>query len=211
MDLSRPISTVVPSLDGPVLTVLTRTTQPMTGRQVHRLAGVGSVTGVRKVLHRLVATGLVDATDIGASTAYALNRDHIAAPAVRDLASLREVLIARLADAIGEWPLPPLHASLFGSAARGDGDLDSDIDLLVVTTDDHSTGEPFDDPLAALAVNVRRWTGNHAQFYELSPERFRRHLDVNEPIVDEWLRDSITLYGPDIRHLRNRFIHRRYS
>lgn len=207
MDLTRPISTVVPSLDGPVLGVLAGTTQPLTGRRVHGLAGVGSETGVRKVLHRLVETGLVTAAEVGPSTVYALNRDHLAASAVLELTALRQLLIERFRGVFLSWsPQPLRHASLFGSAARGDGSVTSDIDLLLITDSETEQEEPsWVEQVGDLADRVHRWTGNHAQIYELSPSQFQQHLTAQEPIVQEWARDSITLFGPGIRQLRNQF------
>lgn len=209
MDLTRPISTVVPSLDGPVLAVLAGTIQPLTGRRVHSLAGVGSETGVRKVLHRLSETGLVTAAEVGASTVYTLNREHLAAPAVRDLTTLRQLLVDRLRDAFGSWPRLPRHASLFGSAARGDGTLTSDVDILLISHDETDQEDPeWVEQVSDLADHVYRWTGNHAQIYELSPTQFQEHLVAREPIVQEWIRDSVTLYGPEFRQLRNQLVHR---
>jgi len=40
-----------------------------------------------------------------------------------------------LAEEVGAWSTPPVHASLYGSAARGDGTTVSDLDLLVVRPD----------------------------------------------------------------------------
>lgn len=36
VDVSRPMSAVMRSLEGPVLEVLTRTSRPLTGRELHR-------------------------------------------------------------------------------------------------------------------------------------------------------------------------------
>jgi Fe2+ or Zn2+ uptake regulation protein len=79
MDLRSPISTVVPSLEGPVLLVLARAEEGLSGRQIHKLAGSGSVAGVRLVLQRLAATGLVHVDDLGNSLLYRLNRKHLVA------------------------------------------------------------------------------------------------------------------------------------
>ncbi|MFG1818958.1 nucleotidyltransferase domain-containing protein [Kribbella sp. NPDC049174] len=204
MDLSQPISTVIPSLDGPVLAVLARTTEPLTGRRVQQLAGVGSEPGVRKVLQRLTSTGLVGASQAGASILYTLNRQHLAAAAVEQLTTMRQRLIDRIRAAIDDWAIPPVHASLFGSVARGDGGLDSDIDILLIHRD-------FPDPLPAewaglvgdLADQVFRWTGNHAQLYELSLAQLDEHLAADEPIVQEWSRDAVTVAGVGFRHLRS--------
>jgi hypothetical protein len=204
MDMSHPIGAVVPTLDGPVLAVLARTSQPLTGRKVHQLSGSGSETGTRKVLRRLARTGLVTATEVGASVQYALNREHLAAAAVLELTTLRQRLFDRIRDAIEQWPLKPTHASVFGSTARGDGDLDSDVDLLLVHgfTDDPPLA--WDEEAGELAVQVYVWTGNHLQIYELSEGEFAEHLRAGEPIVDEWTRDAVTVCGPDFRTIRRR-------
>jgi predicted nucleotidyltransferase len=203
MDLARPISTVVPSLDGPVLTVLARTTEPLTGRRIQQLAGVGSESGVRKVLQRLTETGLVGASQAGASTLYILNRQHIAAAAVEQLINLRQRLVDRIRDAIEDWATAPVHASLFGSVARGEGDLDSDIDILLIYEDyEDSPPAEWADQVGDLAEQVYRWTGNHAHLYELSLSQLDEHLAGDEPIVQEWHRDAVTVAGVDFRHLR---------
>ena len=202
MDLSRPISTVIPTLDGPVLAVLARTKQPLTGRRVHQLAAIGSETGTRKVLRRLASTGLVTAEQVGPSVQYSLNREHLAAAAVVELTSLRARLIRQVADAIGQWTQHPIHASIFGSAARGDGDLDSDIDLLIVHGFAHDPPPAWSEQVDELGDRVHAWTGNFMQTYELSTSELADHLRVGEPIVDEWLRDCITVYGLDFRRLR---------
>jgi predicted nucleotidyltransferase len=205
--MSHPISTVVPTLDGPVLAVLSRTSQPLTGRKVHQLASGGSETGTRRVLRRLAGTGLVTTTEVGSAIQYALNRDHLAAAAVLELANLRQKLIQRIRDAIEEeWSARPIHASLFGSTARGDGDLQSDVDLLVVHG---STDLPPDwaDQVSSLGEQVHSWTGNHLQTYELSSSALQAHFAAGEPIVNDWLRDCVTVYGSDFRQLRNSIVH----
>ncbi|MFD3405549.1 nucleotidyltransferase domain-containing protein [Kribbella sp. NPDC058693] len=204
MDLARPITTVVPTLDGAVLTVLARTTQPLTGRRVHQLAEAGSESGVRKVLNRLADTGLVTTTIAGQSMLYALNRKHLAADAVLDLVSLRGKLIRSLAEVVEQWEELPVHASLFGSVARGEADLNSDIDLLVV----HAEGESstMADQIALLGEQVHEWTGNFLQTYAISTGELANHLRAGEPMVNEWLRDCITVYGPDFRSIHTEIV-----
>ena len=201
MDMSQPIRTVIPTLDGPVLAVLARTKQPLTGRRVHQLTGTGSETGTRRVLRRLAGTGLVTAEHVGPSVQYSLNHEHLAAAAVVELTTLRARLIRQITEAIGQWPQHPIHASIFGSAARGDGDLDSDVDLLIV----HGFDEPppeWSEQVDELGDRVHAWTGNFMQTYELSTTELAEHLRAGDPIVDEWLRDCLSVYGLDFRRLR---------
>jgi hypothetical protein len=204
--MSNPMTTVVQTLDGPVLAVLARTTAPLTGRRIHQLAGTGSERGVLNVLHRLAATGLVDAARVGASIQFTLNRDHVAAPAVLQLTELRPLLFDRFREAVDAWPIKPQHASIFGSTARGDGREDSDIDLLLV----HSFDDPpaaWNDQLGDLSDQARRWSGNYLQIYDLSLTGLLTHLEAGEPIVNDWKRDAVKIYGPEIRTLINRLSH----
>jgi hypothetical protein len=202
MDLAHPIRSVVPTLDGPVLEVLAATTRPMTGLEVHRLAELGSPNGIRRALARLVDQGVVNATEHSAATFYVANRDHLAWPAVETLARMRRTLLDRLQADLTAWQSAPIHASLFGSMARGMGDATSDIDILIVRPT--GTGEedsPWADQVDALRHRVRAWTGNHCQAFQIDLERLSEHVAAGDPLVQEWVRDSLTLVGPSFHRL----------
>lgn len=205
MDLTHPIHAAIPSLDGPVLEVLVRTTRPLTGREVHRLAESGSENGVRAVLTRLAGQGVVHADVRSNAVFYTLNRDHLAASALESLANLRNALVQRMRDAVGAWELAPVHASLFGSVARGDGTTGSDIDFLLVRPAKVAADAPrWVAQTDRLAGDVHTWTGNHCQIYELSRRELAQHVSAREPIVESWRRDAVTIYGPDIAALLRR-------
>ena len=202
MNLSMPVEAVVPTLDGPVLLALAKLTGPVTGRQVHQLAGVGSEAGVRKVLARLVRQGLVRQSPAGGAYLYAINREHLAWPAVELLAGMRGQLLAHLRREFGEWDPRARCAALFGSAARGDGDVDSDIDILVirqrrVVSDD----EAWQTQLDRLREGVSAWTGNPCQIYEIGSDELEQHIAARDPMIAAWRADAITVAGSDLRHL----------
>ncbi|HSL57495.1 MAG TPA: nucleotidyltransferase domain-containing protein [Acidimicrobiales bacterium] len=186
MDVSMPITTVVPSLDGPVLGALAATAGPVGLAAVHARAGRGSKSGVRSVLLRMVDEGLVLEVPGG----YVLNRNHLAAPAVELLASLHGELINRIRGAVGEWPILPALVGLFGSAARRDGDANSDIDVLVVSDD-----PDLDDRVDELADQIRRWTGNRAHVIGRTPTEITQLRRAKEPILAEWTRDLVVISG----------------
>lgn len=186
MDVSMPITTVVPSLDGPVLAALAATAGPMGLGAVHVRAGRGSKSGVRSVLLRMVEEGLVLEIPGG----YVLNRDHLAAPAVELLASLHRELTNRIRSAVGQWPIAPELVGMFGSAARRDGDANSDIDVLVVSDD-----PDLEDRVDELAEQIRRWTGNRAQVIGRTPKEIARLRRAKEPILAEWTRDLLVIAG----------------
>lgn len=199
MNVAEPHTAICPTLDSGVLSVLAGTTRPLTGREVARLMGRNSHSGVLDVLNRLSEHGLVDRQEAGRALLYTLNRDHLAAPAVSILAGIRGELLDRLRERIGGWELQPLHASLFGSVARRDGDVDSDIDLFIVRpirlSDEDSR---WRGQINDLAGSVQRWTGNRAGIAEVAEAEINRLSQGETPIVNELRSDAIVLTGPDI-------------
>lgn len=199
----------MPTLDGAVLVTLAKLSGPVTGRQVHQLAAIGSEAGVRNVLGRLVNQGIVHATQAGSAYLYEVNREHVAWPAVQAIAGLRGELLSRLKSELGTWQLRARCAALFGSAARGDGDSDSDIDVLLLhpqRADDDP--ETWEEQLARLRELVTTWTGNSCQLYDIHEDQVMRMIAERDPLLAEWRRDAIPLAGTDIRNLLRDFGYR---
>lgn len=198
MDLSRPWAPIRSANDMEVLRVLRGTTRPLTGREVARLVRAGSQPTVNASLRRLSEQGLVHAEEAGNAYLYTFNREHLAAPAVRLLADVRTEFERRLRDEIADWKIAPLHVSVFGSAARGDGDTQSDIDIFIVRRRGVSKDDSrWQEQLAQLSSRVLAWTGNHAGLADISEADARRLRRERPPIVDELNRDAITIVGPE--------------
>lgn len=206
MDVAFPHSAVAPTLEGDVLVVLAGTTRPLTGREVARLVRRGTQPAVAAALNRLVHQGLVLRDEVGGAFLHTLNRDHLAASAVRVLAGLRIELLDRLRAAVTEWELQPVSAALFGSAARGDGDADSDIDLLVVRPGEvEEEDERWRGQLERFAASVHTWTGNHASLIEIGERDLPRLLNESPPVLESVRADAISLVGtPPARLFRDR-------
>lgn len=202
MDLSRPYTVICPTLEGPVLDVLAHTTRPLTGREIARLASRGSERGVRLVLHRLAAQGLVTAREAGSASLYVLNREHVAAGIVENLLRLRAELIERIHGEVEGWSSRPVHVSVFGSAARAGGHTESDVDLLIVRPEDLAEDDPhWREQLHGLAEAIERWSGNHASLHEVTPKGLKAALRRGEPIIASLRDTSIVLAGPEIATL----------
>jgi DNA-binding transcriptional ArsR family regulator len=181
-----------------VLRVLRGTTRPLTGREVARLVRTGSQPTVNASLRRLSAEGLVRVEEAGNAYLYTFNREHLAAPAVELLADVRTELERRLRSEISGWQVAPVHLSIFGSAARGDGSTASDIDIFVVRPRDVSDDDPlWREQLDRLSDHVLAWTGNHAGLSEVSETDVRRLRRERPPVVEELRRDAITVAGPE--------------
>jgi predicted nucleotidyltransferase len=202
MDVSRPYGVISHPLDSAALHVLVGTTMPMTGRQVARLAPEGSQQGIGKALNRLVVEGVVKRSEAGSAALYQLNREHLATPAIESLVDLRRELLGRLRHRFAEWKVPPFHASMFGSAARGDGDTASDIDLFIVRPQDvDEEDETWRGQLDELAEDVGQWTGNHTGIVELAAKELAALRRRRPPILKDLKEDAITLAGSDVAEI----------
>lgn len=193
MDFSFPLSVVTPTLDGPVLAVLALVDERFTVGQLHRMLG-RSEEGIRRVVVRLVEQGIVLRDEVGASHAYRLNRDHLAAEAIRTLADQRGILLSRLEGEFSRWSPPPAWAAVFGSISGGGGGLGSDLDLLIVHEGDSSG---LDVAVADLSTDVSGWTGNDARPLVYSMDEVR--AVPGEPVLVDALAHGLTVAGDRAR------------
>lgn len=206
MDLSNPISVVIPSLEGQVLRVLAHTTAPLSGSRIAELVTAGSNPGIRTALGRLVRHGTVLARRSGPSVLYTANRDHLIWPTVEHAVQAADTLLDTLQDRIADLArahLGQLEAerttlALFGSVARGTSTLDSDIDILAVFPDniDAHTIEQFVD---AVTADVQRWTGNSCNVYDVTSARLAQMSAASDPMIESWAADARTFLGSDLR------------
>jgi predicted nucleotidyltransferase len=223
--MSDPTRAVTATLDGPVLAVLASAGKPLTAGEVTAQMPRGSEVGIRRSLARLVDQGVVRATEMGRNRVHELNRDHVAAPIAGQLASLRLEVWRRLRSKLHSWKTRPLYGCVFGSAARGDGDAESDIDLLLVhapfpgDTDPRRRSATLGSQLAGLAAQlttlqltdkevarwrrqvdqlrheVRGWTGNPLQVVEMSGYEWADHKRRSTSLYREISRDAIQVAG----------------
>ena len=187
MESKHPLSSVIPTLEGPVLEVLAGTNLPLTLTDVHRSIGpsAASLRGVRRALGRLCEGSVVLKVPGG----FLLNRDHVATSGILALVGMRSQLYERIAADLAGWQPPASAAGIFGSFARKDGTADSDIDLVV-------RGDDLDPTLVDdLATKVEAWTGNPCHIVVVDRAALRRMRRHNDPLLDSWATDLIVVHG----------------
>jgi DNA-binding transcriptional ArsR family regulator len=220
-----PTRAVTATLDGPVLAVLAQAGRPLTVGEVTAQTPRGSEIGVRRSLARLVEQGIVRATEMGRNRVHELNRDHVAAPVAVALAGLRLALWQKFRGTLSGWNPKPVYACVFGSAARGDGDAQSDIDVLLVRspvageTDPRRQSAGLAGSLAGYAAEfmtvllterqaakwdrqvgelhdlVQGWTGNRLQVVEMPIYQWADHRRRRTALSGEISRDAIQVAG----------------
>ena len=203
MDMARPGAVILPAGTEAVLRALAGTDSPMGVRHVARVAGV-SPNRAGQVLSHLAEHGLVLVQEHGAGRLCRLNRSHLAADAVVALVDLRGRLVTFLRDELASWVRQPRHASLFGSAARGDGDTRSDLDILVVRDVSPADEEAWEAQLYDSGERIFAATGNRPAWFAISTSDLERAVTAAEPIVSEWQRDNVPLAGQRLGTLLRR-------
>ncbi|HEX9854364.1 MAG TPA: nucleotidyltransferase domain-containing protein [Acidimicrobiia bacterium] len=167
MNLGHPLSSLVTTLSGQVLEVLVNTSYPLSGRHVMRLLRrEASQQGVQNALDELAAHGIVEQVSAGGSILNTLNRQHILAPYISRIVSLRGELIDRLATIVSEEAPEARRAILFGSLARGSAGEHSDIDIALVWPD----AEADEETEGNIASRVSELTGNACNLLHYTAE-----------------------------------------
>jgi predicted nucleotidyltransferase len=199
MNLSEPLDGLTTAVEAAVLRVLARSDAGFSGRQVHGLAGVGSTSSVHRALGSLVRVGLVTSEARPPAIIYRANREHVLWSAVESGLAAR----TRAFDSIRRFCEQDLPADLgltvvvYGSVARRESTLDSDVDLFVVYPD--GTDEDVRaDANYRLADHVRRATGSEAQVLSVERGDFAQRVAENDPLVENVVADGIHLFGPPL-------------
>jgi predicted nucleotidyltransferase len=190
MDLSRPLADILPGARGQVLTTLVQLEAPVTVRALARHAEVAPQTAL-SVVNDLADAGLVLMQRAGQAQLVALNRAHVLAQPLIELARTRARLIELLRSELSGWA-GLAGAWLFGPAARGGGGRESDIDILLVASTTPEAAA-WGDATGRLVNQVHRWTGNHVQLVEHSRGSFALLIRHGNRLVDDIREDGIPL------------------
>lgn len=199
VDLTSPLHTLVPSLDSAVLEVLAGTESGLSATTIAKLAPRGSRQGQYTVLTRLVHHGLVLADPSSTGALYRLNRDHVLAPAVLAAVGARQEILRRLTDAVVDLGHVEC-AAVYGSFARREAGVDSDVDLLLVIEQDADTDE-WRSGLASVEDQFVSWTGNRLEPLVLTVDALARTVRAGEPLVQSWKQEALTVHGRELRTL----------
>ena len=210
MNLSEPLDGLTSPVEAAVLRVLARADAGFSGRQVHAIAGVGSTSSVHRALVRLVRVGVVYAEPSPPSIIYRANRQHVLWPVIEQALSARSRALESIRDFCEHTPdfvpdVQDVTVLVYGSVARREATIDSDIDLFVIYPDGFDLDGRADFNYL-LAEHTTRITGNEAQIYSVDRHEFLARLADEDPLVTNVLADAFHVYGPPAPHAARRTV-----
>jgi predicted nucleotidyltransferase len=191
--LQHPFEVVTPTLDGDVLNVLAGADEWFATQTITSMVPQRSQEGIRKTLKRLVSVGIVEELSAGRAFLFRLNREHLAAEPILQLASLKQLFFSRLTSVMTNWEYPPLFAAIFGSAARNQMTAESDVDLFLIQPTDAPTST-WDTQVEALITQASKWIGSDVRPLLYTESEVAR-LGQSEPVFEFIAQEGVPVFG----------------
>jgi predicted nucleotidyltransferase len=202
VDFVRPIEAVVPGAQGAVLAVLAETTAELNLRTIAQLSGVSQAQASR-VLPRLVELGMVERREVPPSSLFRLVSEHVASRTILDLARSPDSVLRHIGEMARGLSLTPVSVIVFGSLARREAGVDSDIDIVVVRpTNLDEDDETWITSVEQLRAAVRRLTGNPVEVLEVDADEAASRLTSPNQLWADIRRDGLIVHGASLEELR---------
>jgi hypothetical protein len=202
MDFVRPVEAVIPGAQGKLLAALARITGPVTLRAVAELSDV-SIAQCSRVLGTLVELGVVERVDVPPAALFRLVRDHVAVQPLLELTASRDRYLQGLGKAAGRVRPAPVSIVVFGSLARGEARVGSDIDVLIVRPSAVGSDDVrWRDSVATWTHGAERASGNVVNLLEVDEAEARRLLRASRGAWSSIRREGLGVFGLTTDELR---------
>lgn len=198
MDYSCPLSSVVPGSRGRVLAALASSPGLKTATSLSHACGVGR-RHVDRVVRQLEDIGVVRADRSARPLRVCLDDDSPVVALIRRIHELRSDVLELLSSSLKADPMSGLRSAVvFGSFARGDCDSDSDIDVLLVRSDD-SDWEAWDSSTFYWAWRMSDSVGCEVSVISRTESEAVESMKSPRAVWAGIARDGIPLYGPPVQ------------
>jgi predicted nucleotidyltransferase len=146
---------------------------------------------------------MVERRDVPPAALFRVVLDHVAVRAVMELSRARDVVLGELAQLAARLSPAPVSVVVFGSLARGEAGVESDIDFVVVRP--AAVGEDSEawrEGVEAWRREVRRLSGNAVEIVEVGVGEIGRLLRGRRPMWRDVVRDGVVVFGAPLAELR---------
>lgn len=202
VDIAHPVEAVIPGAHGRILALLAETSAELNLRTVARLSGV-SLAQASRVLPGLVDLGIVERREAPPSALFRFVTEHVASRSITALTRTRQAILDELGQTAGALDPAPASLIIFGSFARGDATVDSDIDVVLVrpkTVDEDDPG--WRRGIDGWREHARRLSGNRVDVLEVSERDVGGRLRSRKPVWADIRRDGLVVHGRSLDALR---------
>lgn len=197
----RPVEAIVPGAQGRVLAVLVETTAELNLRTIAQLAGISQAQASR-LLPDLVALGVVERREVPPSSLFRLVPEHVASRALLSLARSTDIVLDELGRLAGALPTPPTSLIVFGSFARREAEVGSDIDVVVVRPPDvDEDDDRWSSSVDAWRRDARRLTGNPVEVIEVGADEVAGKLAGGPQVWADIRHDGRVVHGLGVDEL----------
>lgn len=195
MDFRHPVEATIPGAQGRVIAALLGTSGELNLRTIARIARV-SVAQASRVLPGLVELGMIKRREVPPSSMFRLVPEHVASRALLELANSRAAVIAEMGRAASKIRPEPVSVLTFGSFARGDGEIDSDIDVIVVRPAEVDVDdEEWSQAIERWRVVVGRVAGNTVEVLDIGVGAVATKMSRGTQLWRDIQRDGEVVFG----------------
>ncbi|MCX5790544.1 MAG: nucleotidyltransferase domain-containing protein [Elusimicrobia bacterium] len=175
-----------------ILRALMDSKEGMSGRAVARRAGINHQACAR-ALRKLEDMGITRRHGSGKTQLVLLNFEHalVASALLPLLRKERETAVRLRAEIVERFSDQALSATLFGSVARGEAGLGSDVDLLL--TAEPRTREAVAEDARQFASSFMRRYGFRLSPIVLTPQEVKTRIKRSDPLILNVCKDGIEL------------------
>ena len=182
-----------------VLRVLKNSVVGLTGRQIASLAGI-THQAAHNSLANLESLKLVNRVIGGSSHLFSLNRNNFITKNIIESVfnsenDYRDSIISIIKKAISKHSISVI---LFGSVARKEESVESDLDLCIVYDKEKKI---LEKRVNTLQDNLYKEFGVTLAPFYISSQEFRKRAATKKPPVNEILKEGIVISGKSIRDL----------
>ena len=201
MDFRHPIESVIPGTQGRVLAALLGTSGELNLRTLARVAGV-SIAQASRVLPRLIDLGIVERREVPPSSLFRLVAEHVATRALLELADARNAVLTEMGRAASRIRPAPVSVIAFGPFARGDSELDSDIDVMIVRpTGIDADNDRWTQTLERWQTSVSRVAGSTVRILEVDAVAIASKISGGAQLWLDVRRDGQLVFGQRLDEL----------
>lgn len=154
------------------------------------------------MLPGLVELGVVERHEVPPASLFRLVTEHVAARALLGLARSGDAVMVEVGEITRRLPQPPASVIVFGSFARRQAGIDSDIDVVVVRPSGVSEDDDgWSESMEQWRSEVRRLTGNPVDVLEISVEEAAERLASGATVWADIRRDGQVVHGLSVEEL----------